>query len=80
METLAIDEFKIKLGKRIRQLRKLAKLSQGKLAMKAGFKDKQVISDYEVNGANPTAYTLIQLACALNVAIEELFDFSKLEE
>ncbi|MFC7523909.1 helix-turn-helix domain-containing protein [Parapedobacter sp. GCM10030251] len=80
METMAIGEFKIKMGKRIRQLRKAAKLSQEKLAIKAGCKDKQIISEYEVNGANPTAYTLMQLAPALNVAINELFDFSDLPE
>ncbi len=77
MESLPIATFKIKLAKRIRQLRKEANLSQAELASKIGFKDKQVVNNYEINGANPTAYNLVLLAKALNVTLDELLDFSK---
>ncbi len=77
MESMPIATFKIKLAKRIRQLRKEAKLSQAELASKIGFKDKQVVNNYEINGANPTAYNLVLIAKALNVTLDELLDFSK---
>lgn len=80
METMPKATFKVKLAKRIRQLRIEAKLSQPQLAMRIGFKDKQIVNNYEINGANPTAYNLILLAKALNVTVDELLDFSKLED
>ena len=78
MENLPIATFKLKLAKRIRQLRKEANISQAQLATSIGFKDKQVVNNYELNGANPTAYNLVQIAKALNVSVDELLDFSKL--
>lgn len=80
MSDVSIASFKMLLAKRIKQLRLAAGLTQGALAFKLGFKDKQVVNNYEVNGANPTAYNLVQLAKALNVSLDELLDFSKLEE
>ncbi|SFH19531.1 Helix-turn-helix [Pedobacter insulae] len=77
MQPMPIAIFKIKLAKRIRQLRKEAKLSQAELATKIGFKDKQIVNNYEINGANPTAYNLVLIAEALNVTLDELLDFSK---
>ncbi|TZF85866.1 helix-turn-helix transcriptional regulator (plasmid) [Pedobacter sp. BS3] len=79
METITLEDFKIKLGKHLRQLRKEAKLTQKELALKIGYKDKQVISNYEVNGANPTAYTLTQLAEALGATTDDILDFSRLD-
>jgi len=79
MENITSKEFKILLAKRIKQLRKLAGMTQIELAIKIGFKDKQVVNNYEINGANPTAYNLVLIARALNVSIDELVDFSKLE-
>ena len=79
MGTITPEDFKIKLGKCLRQLRKEAKLTQKELALKIGYKDKQVISNYEVNGANPTAYTLTQLAEALGVTTDDMLDFSRLD-
>jgi len=80
MENMSIATFKILLAKRIRQLRTEAELSQPQLAMLLNFKDKQIISRYEVSGANPTAYNLVLIAKALNVTVDELLDFSKLKE
>ena len=75
MENMPIAIFKIKLAKRIRQLRKEANLTQPELAILIGLKDKQVVNNYEINGANPTAYNLVLIAKALNVTVNELLDF-----
>ncbi len=79
MEKLTVLAFKSLLAQRIRQLRKKDGLTQLQLASKIGFKDKQVVNNYEINGANPTAYNLVLLADALNVSVNELLDFSSLE-
>jgi len=71
--------FRKNLGKRIAQLRKQKKLDQIELAAILDGKDKQFINRYENQGANPTAYVLVQLAKALSVSLDELVDFSKLE-
>ncbi|MCD0489784.1 helix-turn-helix domain-containing protein [Pedobacter sp. MC2016-14] len=73
------EEFKINLGKRIEQLRLRAGFTQGKLGSLLDGKDRQFINRYENEGANPTAYILLQLCAALNVTIDELFDFSGLD-
>jgi len=74
----AQNNFRINLGRRIEQLRKQKKLEQGELAAIIG-KDKQFINRYERQGANPTAYILVQIANALKVTANDLLDFSKLE-
>lgn len=66
--------FRVKLGKRIEQLRQQKKLEQGALAAMIG-KDKQFINRYERQGANPTAYILVQIAEALEVTPNELLNF-----
>ncbi|WP_419698996.1 helix-turn-helix domain-containing protein [Mucilaginibacter sp. NFX135] len=73
--------FKVKLGKRIAQIRIEQGLTQEKLGALylAKSQDKQTISRLETEGANPTAYNLVQLAAALNVSLDELVDFTKLE-
>lgn len=71
--------FRIKLGRRIKQIRQKEKLEQGVLASIIG-KDKQFINRYEREGANPTAFILVQIAEALNVTPNDLLDFSKLED
>ena len=76
MEDMPISTFKIKLAKRIRQLRKEANLTQPELAILIGLKDKQVVNNYEINGANPTAYNLVLIAKALNVTVDELLNFN----
>ncbi|KLT67024.1 helix-turn-helix domain-containing protein [Pedobacter sp. BMA] len=71
--------FRKQLGKRILQLRNAKGLEQTELAAILDGKDKQFINRYENQGANPTAYILVRLAKALNVGVEEMLDFSKIE-
>lgn len=73
------EAFKKKLGKRIEQLRIAAGFTQEKLGSLLEGKDRQFINRYENEGANPTAYILVQLAIALNVSVNDLLDFSKVE-
>lgn len=70
-----MKEFRIKLGKRIAELRKRKNLEQSELAAILDGKDKQFINRYEKQGANPTAYILVQIAKALDVTVDELLDF-----
>lgn len=72
-------DFKRKLGKRIEQLRISEGLTQEELGNLLDGKDRQFINRYERQGANPTAYILFQISKALNVTIDELLDFSKLD-
>lgn len=74
-----VRKFRINLGKRIGQLRKRKKLDQTELAAVLDGKDKQFINRYEKQGANPTAFLLVQIAKALSVSLDELTDFSELE-
>lgn len=80
MEKLTIKDFKLLLAKRIKDRRKELNFTQTELAIKIGYKDKQVVNNYEINGANPTAYNLALIAEALNLTIDELLDFSKLAD
>lgn len=75
----AVVDFRIKLGKRIAQLRMKSGLEQAELAAILDGKDKQFINRYEKQGANPTAYILLTIANALNVSVNDLLDFSDLE-
>jgi len=72
--------FRKQLGKRIYQLRVIKGLEQTELAAILDGKDKQFINRYENQGANPTAYILVQLAKSLGVTVDELLDFSKIED
>jgi putative transcriptional regulator len=72
-----VTEFRLKLGKRIEQLRKRKGLEQTELAAIINGKDKQFINRYERQGANPTAYILVQICKALDVSLDELLDFKK---
>lgn len=74
-----VVDFRIKLGKRIAQLRIESGLEQAELAAILDGKDKQFINRYEKQGANPTAYILVSIAKALNVSVDNLLDFSQLE-
>ncbi|MDP2339076.1 MAG: helix-turn-helix transcriptional regulator [Bacteroidota bacterium] len=75
-----VRKFRINLGKRIAQLRKRKNLDQTELAAILNGKDKQFINRYEKQGANPTAFLLVQIAKALSVSLDELVDFSELDE
>lgn len=69
------DQLKIKLGKRIVMLREQKGWSQSDLA-RACNKDRQVIEKLENGKVNPTLYTLLELANALEVSLPELVNFS----
>jgi len=69
------DKLKIKLGKRIVMLREQKGWSQSDLA-RACNKDRQAIEKLENGKVNPTLYTLLELANALEVSLPELVDFS----
>ena len=64
--------FYLKLGKRIKFLREKEHLTQEKLAEKAGI-SLDYLGKIEVNINKPGLKTLLKLADALNVPIEELF-------
>jgi putative transcriptional regulator len=70
-----VKDFRKKLGLRIAELRNRKKLEQSELAAILNGKDKQFINRYEKQGANPTAYILVELAKALEVSVDELLDF-----
>lgn len=80
MSEMSISDFKEKLGKRIKQLRKRFNLTQSELALKIGYKDKQVIGRYEKNGANPTAHSLMQIANGFGITLNELVNFDDLDQ
>ncbi|MGK7391827.1 MAG: helix-turn-helix domain-containing protein [Candidatus Cyclobacteriaceae bacterium M2_1C_046] len=69
-----LDIFKIKLGKRIKFLREQEKLTQLQLAARINV-DYQSISRIENGHVNPSAYFLKQLAEALRVDMNSIFDF-----
>ncbi|HWW40156.1 helix-turn-helix domain-containing protein [Pedobacter sp.] len=79
MNDISVPDFKKNLGQRIKQLRLGLGLTQQQLASRMGYKDKQVVNRYEMDGANPTAYSLMQIAESLEVSLDELIDFSKLD-
>ncbi len=69
------DKLKIKLGKRIVMLREQKGWSQSDLA-RACNKDRQAIEKLENGKVNPTLYTLLELANALEVSLPELVDLT----
>ncbi|MBI1820163.1 MAG: helix-turn-helix transcriptional regulator [Nitrospirae bacterium] len=62
------------LGKRIKQIRKTVKLTQGKLAEEVNL-SVEYISRLERGVAEPSFKTLQILAEALNVTVKDLLDF-----
>jgi putative transcriptional regulator len=67
------DQLKIALGKRIIMLREQKGWSQSDFA-RACNKDRQAIEKLENGKVNPTLYTLLELANALEVSLGELVD------
>jgi transcriptional regulator with XRE-family HTH domain len=67
------------LGKRIKQLRKLRRLSQEDLAEKAGI-SAQYVSNIERGKENPTLDLLFGLADSLKVSLALLCDFQAVQE
>jgi transcriptional regulator with XRE-family HTH domain len=79
MRRVSKSELKFLLGNRIKEIRELKGYTQEHLAIKMGFKDKQIVNRYEKDGANPTTYSLIQICEALETTIPELLNFLELE-
>lgn len=59
-------------GKRVRDLRIIANLSQEELAFRAGL-NKNYLSDVERGTRNPSLKAIYQIAHGLNVPVETLF-------
>lgn len=68
------DEYLVKLGQHIGDVRKAAGLNQSELAVRCD-KDRQNIQRLEKGRMNPTAYYLWELAQALNVPVADLLKF-----
>jgi len=71
------DDFAIKLGKRIRELRKIRGISQLELAFDMDM-SMNTISGIELGKISPKIDTLKKIALKLNVNIGELFEFSEI--
>ncbi|MDR2237339.1 MAG: helix-turn-helix domain-containing protein [Chryseobacterium sp.] len=69
------DKLKIELGKRIVMLRTQKGWSQSDLA-RACNKDRQAIEKLENGKVNPTLYTLLEVANALEISLSTLVDLS----
>lgn len=67
------EKLKIELGKQIVMLRQQKGWSQSDLA-RACNKDRQAIEKLENGKVNPTLYTLLEIANALEVSLPELVD------
>ena len=67
-------EYLILLGNHIRQIRLLKKISQTEIAYRCGF-DKSNYNTIEAGKRNPTIITLIKIALALEVSLEEILIF-----
>ena len=70
-----LDEEILRLGRRVKYLRRLQNLTQAQLAEKVDL-SVNYISQIETGIASPTLKTLSALAKALDVEIKELFDFN----
>ena len=68
------NDFYELLGKRIKFLRENARLTQGKLAEKAGI-SLDYLGKIEVSINKPEIKTILKLANALELPIKELFEF-----
>ena len=68
------DELKIAIGKRIVELRTKKGWSQSDFA-RACNKDRQAMEKLENGKVNPTIYSLLEIAEALEVDLKELVSF-----
>ena len=68
------DQFRVKLGERIRILRKEAGLTQEQLAEKAEI-SVNFIGNAERGESSASVKTLRRMAKALGVSLKEMFDF-----
>ncbi|MNK02888.1 anaerobic benzoate catabolism transcriptional regulator [compost metagenome] len=67
--------FRKLLGARIQELRQVKGLTQPQLAALIGFKDYQSLARIENGRVTTSVYNIYQIAQALTVTIEELFNF-----
>jgi transcriptional regulator with XRE-family HTH domain len=67
------------LGKRIAEIRKRERLSQEKLAERAGI-SAQYVSNIERGKENPTLDLLLGLADALKISLGEMCDFEDMDQ
>jgi putative transcriptional regulator len=67
------NELKKKIGLRIIQLREKKGWSQADLARACG-KDRQAIEKLENGKVNPTIYSLLEVAQALDMPLKDLVD------
>ena len=68
------EQLKKKIGQRIVELRSQKGWSQSDLA-RASNKDRQAIEKLENGKVNPTVYSLLEIAKALEVSLKKLVDF-----
>lgn len=71
---MAKQEELIRLGSRIKELRKSKGLSQAKLGLLI-LKDQQSIHKVEAGEFNPTYLYLLELCKGLEISIQELLNF-----
>lgn len=69
--------FYKKLGKRIKQLREQAHLTQEKLAEKSGI-SLDYLGKIEVKINKPGLKTLLKISDALGIEVKELFEFDNI--
>ncbi|MFN8296362.1 MAG: helix-turn-helix transcriptional regulator [Chitinophagales bacterium] len=68
------EKLKIRLGKRIKELREQKELTQLDIASSCDF-EKTSISRIEAGRTNPTVTTLFKISKALDIQLKELFEF-----
>ena len=68
------QELSIKIGNRIKQLRKDKNISQAELGRRCN-RDKQHIELIENHKVSANTYTLYTISVALDIELKELFDF-----
>lgn len=73
-----MEDIKILLGQRIKELRKKLNISQQELAEKINI-DQRNLSNIECGISFPSK-TILEIASALKVSLPELFDFEHLNE
>lgn len=70
---------KVFSGKKIREFRESAGLSQVELGAMLGLLNRQQISYYEIGASVPTANRLADIARALDVLVDDLFEDKQVE-
>jgi transcriptional regulator with XRE-family HTH domain len=69
-----IESFKLKLGKRIKELRESKGLTQPELGALIN-KDYQAVGRIEAGRVNPSAFIIYQIAKALKVSANDILNF-----